>query len=1364
MNQSANAVLLACCLFVVLGRVRSLNLLADVQDVKVINGALNSDRAMTFQCIKTDMDTTFFFSVQNDAGSTRAFNLTCNAPVREYNIYYYAKVPADGMLLRTKVCNVRGTDPLVPAGNDSSVLTNLDDTATMRKLLSVQEEEAAPTSRKLLGIFDLGNRFYGCPKYLKSQCDEIRLRPLVEGTGNEADHVKIDYFTRSPYGRNAFEVAATVAAKPWYKAVTGTNIGLPNAPYSPTSLEIAAQCIGSGRDCTDPKYASLDGDGKECVPCWNGQANVDFDSLRTQLENRASDLVKANDQAMKQLGDLADQEARVLGNVTAGFQQLNNYANALEATTKLILDNIGNLYSTQSGFEQSMLSEFDKQATRKDNTTQIFNSSLAVFGEFATRSGRREDQIMAEMFRLSSDIMTQIANLTRFAGKLQRDRTEKWRGIGRHFIDYFSRMERVFSREAIMNQLTARVQLNMENPNVKRTAAGLDLIPFADDLGLKPASGPSELGESLAAVAMSNTVFRYVATDPRDGVSYGYETRLVYRCSTMNVIQYGQYEPDKRTLVEMLGPLLCDESFNQQASNGTLRGCLCYITIDDKRCPLASVASPDLDGFLDGIEPSYSNCLVTPIQQPYSLDGLDNEVVRVTDELAETMAIITNRGIYPGTHYHVKEFITGQAVTVPYSLYLSNTSYFTDAVFYPDEPISTPATSIGLNLAFTFLTLTERSYMSVYANADPLRDRVFGTLPSNVTFREQITSRSGNRTMGSCVEAGLMLLTTQNMLTVSSAIASTVSATVTYSLEGETAQTLTDVTITNPFDFLLKKFTDFVWDPSKKDEFWYNTPNGQVVTSPNPRRTAGLVTYNSFVRPDLADGLTRAAWQREHGMDYNDFDGNNVASLYKVALDGDTSSPTYGECIAGPVRYPGAAHCLLREHFRFVVQPGGYNQIGVPERFSLIDRDATTTFTVRVPQGRVAQVLSSVCPIVVGPRVEQGSLFVQLVNPVAENNLVLVEQVGRCPSSSRVTIAPRATLGLRFESCRLAPVDDPDYVVISLIDSGDDTTSLCPGRVDLSMTTQVRDGWTDLPVSGAFVFATTDYFTDVIASELARTVYEVTAAQIEQLDESLNMHFSMRFTMPNISFGGYEDLVEKAAANAKAALDAAEAAKNDKFDTDALKKGLDEELDKRRPLIQAKLAELSRALDAIREQNDKTKDSIATAKAIAEATDLSMQDLFNKTEAFGYSIVEFGNLTYSEEPYGGEMNVDPEEDDTSTADRIRRVGRAAALLVASPIPDGLLSGLFGDFPDVFSGVFSGGGIQKIAIGLVVTIAIIIAVFLLLYGVYYICRTRAFPTEDEKAEAEAVKLLEVFLGGFKSLTIPKTFYSFFFVCI
>jgi hypothetical protein len=377
---------------------------------------------------------------------------------------------------------------------------------------------------------------------------------------------------------------------------------------------------------------------------------------------------------------------------------------------------------------------------------------------------------------------------------------------------------------------------------------------------------------------------------------------------------------------------------------------------------------------------------------------------------------MSQRLVQSGTGYQQTSLATGASGTIQWSSAVSN------------------ATSIGIisfmnsadsgNIVFSYMQSTQLDYTTTYDHLDGYIAALQGTLPN---FLEQRVVPSRRLQSGSPGRGWRFTgsFYSSFFYVVSSLLPTTTTTNIVVTVDG-VSQTFSDVQVINPASYLLPITDTLVWSPSHFTQYVIDAPPEAVTVVPFAPAREYQITYP--MTTDLASA-TQSQWVAQWNTSFNQEAGGNFASAYKVALDTNVTSPTFGQC-SGRIPFYGGSWCLRKTFYEFAIF-GQFANPNVTGTIVMFDKASTYKGTVTFPGDKVEQLIQSECPLKKQVVQSANQLDIQLTNPLASPNTIRVNQIGACgPQVHQFVIGPSATATLAAFPCPEAPAGQPDVLQI----------------------------------------------------------------------------------------------------------------------------------------------------------------------------------------------------------------------------------------------------------------------------------------------------------------------------------------------
>lgn len=1078
--------------------------LASVQDVRLINNVRTTHRVATLKCSEeeTAAGAVANFQIPIDTGGAHTLSIECTQPERHFDIFYRGVVSRDGKMVVVRQITSKNNIRFVGAQSQSQS----------------SGSGSGAGQRTLLGIL-------------------LHSRKLLSGSSCQSEFVQ---FWTGGDCRTTGLFPADVD-DPTRGSGIAIQLTAHGGSYS-RSVQLASDCVGTGR---------LTANNLGNQPCHSGTAESELETFRAMSRNLTDDMTRF----ASSWANMANQEAFLISNLTGLATETSKYGSHFNQSSRNLLVKGAAQYSTALVVEENLRSTLLDQADALSNATRLMRSNNDLLSSAINRTSENDRILQQNINAMCADAGEKAVELIRATMEDRVSIFARLRSIASGYTNAFTLLQLFALNEGPLNSINARVQEVINDPSERITPRGHSVEPFTEDEGMPPVSNPRNMGALFSTLIASQDSVRQIVT--LGGNPVGIQVLLTFRCGTYSMVERAPFDPNWEEIAAMIGPPGCDDTYTTQVGDPGVP-CGCVVEVEESRCVLLNNNGVVSDStqrrwFGSNANGTFDGCASAPASYSQEDGGHDDMKLKSTQAVAELLADISSRGMYGSTKYRLSSFKFRYESDVPYDERVSNSSNFVSLVD-PQVPSPSSPGASAYNLVFAYFNSLRYSYQNTYQNIDPYRERVYGVLPAGIKLTKLLFDYfPGYGVGGGAIYAFLMMYSTSNFVTVSSAALSHSVFNVKVTVNGVTTVT-SDVTVVNHKAAFLRDFRDFLWSPQLSSTVWWDAPGSTVVISPHAGRRRNRVTYAKAA--DEAR-FGRVKWEQENSFEFDHSLAGNVASAYEVPLVSDENSPLYGRCLrrAGVI---GGSQCLIRDAFAFTIMPGSYSDPYSPGRFILSDRNAEYIFQVTIPEGPIVEILSSSCPILSDPVVDGTTLLVIARNPLPDQNIIRVEQSGFCSSSQDVRLAGSSEAILRFARCPQAPLDTPDQVRISYY-SGDDLVP-CLSDIALSYTPE-GIGAVEGPISAGFAYQITSLGTDSVLDFINQMRIDNIDLSYRLLESQMTQQKSLGLAFSPKNLLRYEDLLQKLARNAEDAVASAEAARRRKSDISAAIQSLRAELD-----------------------------------------------------------------------------------------------------------------------------------------------------------------------------------------------------------
>jgi hypothetical protein len=1035
--------------------VQALQRLSSSVVVEMIDGVARPLPKSQFQCQDTDYGGVITsLQIQDDAnhGQLRTIRARCNRIERTWTVNPYGVVPRTGRIMRSTISMSRNPDNY--AGLDLADSSNVGPAS--RKLL-----EATITGCKGGGGL-LPSR--GCQTVSVTTDDGVAIILKIETHGGPTafQHPAAPYLGYGPSGR------------------------------VPGSAEMAATyCHNKG-----PDYVPVqDIDVTFNISCYRGISQTDFDVLK----GKTDDVNGAFKNFSGSFDDVVKQTDYVFDNITKASNTLNTYFYGLNETAYYLELRSNKTADYADKLSSAVNARLANSSAALDSVGVDLAASGTILRNAANQTANNYDRLLGRSAinkNATLGILRQVVDAIRQG---QTSNFQRQRAAERAITEFMTVFTRTINNDDAIDLQARQIQTKgLADPAMMTSAYGTPLVPFTDDVGVAPVPSENDLG-SLSTITISNHTIRYALM--MGGQPYGVVTYVARHCDTMFLLNRAPFGPSASDILEWDGPQGCSGNFTDTDQPSSAM-CRCFFEVNEERCALASSS----DSTVAAWHLNDSVC-ITPF---HAFAGGNNDTVpgRSVGELATVFSAITLRGLPLGADaYMVRDWVTGLTGPAEYDTQLADPAVFLNMI---DGSV---ATSDTVNMAFWYTKSLTLSYQAVYDNMEKVREMVKGTPPNGMWQEEKLYSRYSRGDAGHSTRFSLVSYE-QYFLTVATLDLVSIAGSIDISIDGGAFTRYTDITAANTRDSLLRHddMGVMLLDPANLNRETYDAPQEALGLSPSANNRGGMITYAMVGN---ASQFTYSHFHALYGVDFRPIWGDHFAGWYRVPVDTDPSSLTFGRCGA-PLTAASGNACLRRDHFihTFI---GPVNDTTRPGTLVLGDIDSTFTVQVDLPAGPTIQTITSKCPDVLQIVSDVNTVLVQVSNSDVLPNEFRVDQVGACPSSRQPTLQPGQVFTFDVSSCPFAPAGVPDQLTFSYLDSATEEWTQCAVTIPLVYnvaTTQFFAG----PGTLSAVVDLTSRRVDTLLLALHSAVQHVIQELSDELTESLNTEMSLGFHIDDALF------------------------------------------------------------------------------------------------------------------------------------------------------------------------------------------------------------------------------------------------------
>lgn len=1286
----------------------ALQFLSSADAAEMINGEMHTVPKRQVQCTQADYDVQSSFQIQSETGAAHQVVVRCNRVTREYDLHYYAKIPRTGRLMTSTISVSRNSGRFLNANVSDAAEIPSEVPFAARKLLHATITGCSWQDDSINGDFQ------------ESRCETtgffsypgVAIILKVKTTGGSIVPTNLDPVDgfglgggppRVHLGGGGSSVDCTTMGSDYHDC--------PSIARVPGWAELAAsECVGKS-----VQFVNLtdNGDVATNVPCYNGPTRQQFDVL----VNSTADMTKVFAQFGNSFKKDVTATANVFGNVTLASGYFNSYAAEMNQTSWSL-----HIEQTREMDMANLISDAVRQTLANHSLAidRIANNLGLVAQSLATEANRTNDALDKLLSRSAAHHNAEAQILQGVLDAIDGDMDIEFRQLRasqKGIMDFITLMQRSVNKEDTLDAQAKQVQDGLDNPLVYTSNFNTRMYPFTENTGVKGVDNENDLGPTLSTIVVTNDTFRYPLI-MEGGTLYGVVTTMVRRCGTSFMVNAAPFNPTWRDILTLDGPGGCSTNFTGYEP-AWIR-CRCWNEVLEERCPLSG-PSAIADWIVTGAESD--GCLSGYRGFP---GGNNNTTPALTaTDLGQAFATIAQRGppAY-GSAYFARDR-TGLMSYLPYSTGLRNVSNFIAMI---NNPIPGE-----VNLAAWYAQVIELAYQEVYNNLDQLRVILKGTVAHGMTQTERLFTRYKEGDAQSSTTFTLMWYEPY-FLTVSTLMLVSVEGSIDVTIDGGTTTRVTDVTIGNARENLLRhdKMNAIVFDPTRLLLEQYDVPPRAVSFSPHPGGARATLMY-----PAVADEaqFTHDQFEAIRGGTFKHPWGDHVASWYINALDSNTSSVSYGQCLEDLMPSTGD-WCLRRKHFKFSYT-GPFDDFNNPGKFVLGDIDSTLTGEIELPSGQVSLTVSSVCPEVTQFATIGEDLLIELVNTQPEPNQFQIIETGACPDSRVETLDPGQHFTVRATKCAFAPSDTPDILSFAYKNTAGNWIP-CPTTIPLVYSARTNDQFVGAGLLGA-VHALASRRHDVLVVGMRKAESQLFAAMQEQMTDAVRKEMSLGF---HLNDDDGDSVFDDTLALQQQVRDldrlSAQATIDSRANfTNALQLDTLHNFDAEMSVLQAEFeADFQRdvaASDALAQANARAESSL---EAQEEFLTQNHNDAGDATAAFGYFGIALDNAIQADirkNPQGKYVGVESPWAQVKDFLLDTLSGGGAFALIGL-----FIGGLFGWLGNIFD-TSGNGTLNGLMLGL---LGIVLSLTTLVIGIVLIVKLTRFFSDTDASKAESAVAQEL----------------------
>ncbi len=1034
--------------------VNSLQFISQTVPVEVIDGVPRTAPKRVLACEQADYfgGTTAFQILDDSTDILYPVSVRCHPETREYELHLSSLIPRVSRLARSTTSVSRNSARFLDSNitDPNSIPSQADD----------------PAGRKLLWA-------------TMTQC--------MQDTGRETCQM-IHHFTKTGIAIQ-LKISHSGQENPFARPAADAKIGY-------TEL-LAAYCSDMGPGTEYVSFTDLYGQHWDHQACYKGVSPSRYNDTAKAVKDAAD--------AFRTYGQSAAltevQKSHVFKNLTLLGSDLAAYLNASNAALGLLQ-------------YQANLTRVMAEKTRNDTTLQLKDRADKVAGidkdisATADLMNRIVNQTSSTleflMLRSSNNKQASSSGLQRllyYAYDLEGYNSQQIRYASTGITDASTVMWKMANNDFMIDQQSENVHRLLNEPSTYMSPYNTVMVPFTEitgEAGVPPIINENDLPPDIE-VTLKHRFTINVALIMQNSQLYGVVSTVEVYCSTAYLLGDSYvFSPRIDDIYTMLGPADCIANYTLGVVP-LIQRCICYSKMIEKRCHLLGMQY--VKGWLDtgnredGCLDDYSNSF------PGGYD--ERTTLQTVTDLAEMFANITRRGRpVAGSSYMITTLtgLKGPADYDPALLDVARFRVLSSSLNYNVTETGEQTSDKLNNLAFWFGRSAEDAFAFTANNMTDKRLIVKGSPPNRMTQEQRLFTRTVRGDTGPTSTFSI-LLSEHQFLSVMVPVLTTIEASIEVSLNGAPFIRYTDVSLGNTHEELLRHDSMFamVVDPLTFESTQYDIPDKAISLSAFAGARRWHVDYVSTPTPEE---YNMNDWMKRELIDFDHTAADHSASWYRVDLDTDPSSLTYGQCKGDLPIFLGE-WCVRRQYFTIQIQ-GPLNDYSQNGRMTLQSTSSIVSTQVDLANGDIFFTTASVCPDVEEIAINGERLLIQLINTVPDtDNRFRVTQTGTCNSTQLITLHGGQKFTFSATRCLSAPINQPDVLGFSYTQS-DGTWGACPTTITLSYDPQTITQFTGSGSLGAVVELTTNRVNAILIYVHALELNALGALQ-DQLVNNLNM-------------------------------------------------------------------------------------------------------------------------------------------------------------------------------------------------------------------------------------------------------------------
>jgi outer membrane murein-binding lipoprotein Lpp len=707
------------------------------------------------------------------------------------------------------------------------------------------------------------------------------------------------------------------------------------------------------------------------------------DRLRDELQLRFNDL----ERAMNQFKDSKNQF----------YDEFQNYVvdngkvvNETVKSVNVLRDTVQNQRASIDNLERFMRLNGPVIQQLQQDVQQRFNSTAYQFNELQSAVSDTNAALSALSSQVNQDIRYAFSTTFNVTSSLAHQTRASFKDTQEILNVLKAKVDQI---TVGLRDLTSLVYRSRENIDVKmkladeiqaqiQAALNDGFNPFLADAGKRPFSGSTSWYVLVDSMLIRQRILQ-------QGVDMLVFRAIDWYCSAYQITEKMKPFYDGYETMASLGPSDCNPL--------TTSNCSCYMASTVRFCPVqpSKVDVSEWESY-GSLNSSVCASVITTLPTQY--------LMSITDVFAMMTETCNQDPVSETVLSSSTLQMIGRTLMHPNSTDIS-CDYTYNGVM-SDETKS---------FAKMFITMLQETYQTMWALAPTVLPDSHGVLPNNLKIVSLPYERLNNVEL-TCVEASFAAFSPE-LIPMSRLIPREVTSMVSVRVDNEPEQLITNNRLSVLEDYRL--FTERLVIGDLVGPKIYDVPESELSASPIASTAAGKIGY-VMVSGNASAEMNLPYWLESRMSLFDPEAAVNQPVLYERRTNSD------GTCAGDTLALQGGM-CNMLESFKVVSSTNEYiNGNGYPARtltFQPRSPSATLTANIVIPQGQVARLLFSSCPVVQWEETSAAYRTLHLTNPDGVNAItvdvfVQVPDMTECTQTyTNVLVAAARHNTLRIPVC-----------------------------------------------------------------------------------------------------------------------------------------------------------------------------------------------------------------------------------------------------------------------------------------------------------------------------------------------------------